>query len=295
MQRWAVFPAALCLMLLGGEAMDAAREALKVFAEKIMPALLPMMVLSRFYGMLPGGYDAKGLARLETIAFSFIAGSPAGAASAAELLQKDERFLSEAENLMAFCGVMSPLFFLGSLRSILGSWAGWVLLLCHWAGCLLTGLIISCSAKKPEPVEMQRKAAIQKPPASFPEIIASAMQGIISVLGAVLFFSIAAAVVENLLKRLFPALGGSGMVFAVLQALLEAGGGSIRVAVLGGISSLPLVCGLCSFGGLSIWMQCLMVTGKIIRPGRLLAIRLLHGALGYGICAAVIRFFPPGI
>ena len=55
---------------------------------------------------------------------------------------------------------------------------------------------------------------------------------------------------------------------------------------------LPLLCALCSFGGLSILMQNLLFLGKSIRPGRLLACRLLHGAAAYGICGLLVRLFP---
>ena len=50
--------------------------------------------------------------------------------------------------------------------------------------------------------------------------------------------------------------------------------------------------GFTSFGGLSILMQNLLFLGKSIRPGRLLACRLLHGAAAYGICGLLVRLFP---
>ena len=55
---------------------------------------------------------------------------------------------------------------------------------------------------------------------------------------------------------------------------------------------LPLLCALCSFGGLSILMQNLLFLGKSIRPGKLLLLRLLHGAAAYGVCRMLVRLFP---
>lgn len=41
------------------------------------------------------------------------------------------------EPLLAACGVMSPMFFTGTLAQWTGLRAGcWVLLLCHWTGAL---------------------------------------------------------------------------------------------------------------------------------------------------------------
>ena len=50
----------------------------------------------------------------------------------------------------------------------------------------------------------------------------------------------------------------------------------------------PLVCAMCGFGGLSLWLQSLMFVGEIISPAKLLAIRALHGAISYAVCAGAM-------
>ena len=79
---------------------------------------------------------------------------------------------------------------------------------------------------------------------------------------------------------------------ALLWALLEIGGGAHALLDVSPTPDLPLLCALCSFGGLSIWMQNLLFLGKSIRPGKLLLLRLLHGAAAYGVCRMLVRLFP---
>ena len=70
------------------------------------------------------------------------------------------------------------------------------------------------------------------------------------------------------------------------------GGGAHALLDASAAPDLPLLCALCSFGGLSIWMQNLLFLGKSIRPGKLLLLRLLHGAATYGICGLLVRLLP---
>ena len=73
---------------------------------------------------------------------------------------------------------------------------------------------------------------------------------------------------------------------------VEIGGGAHALLDVSPTPDLPLLCALCSFGGLSILMQNLLFLGKSIRPGKLLLVRLLHGAAAYGVCRMLVRLFP---
>ena len=71
---------------------------------------------------------------------------------------------------------------------------------------------------------------------------------------------------------------------SVLWAMLEIGSGAKAVIDAFGTPPTALLCGLCSFGGLSIWLQNLLFVGESIRPVRLLGMRALHGAVSYSLC-----------
>ena len=121
--------------------------------------------------------------------------------------------------------------------------------------------------------------------------IRDSSQAMLGVCGAMMVFSAASALLKSLLAWLFPEwVVLNGRLLAILWALMEIGGGTH--AVLSAYSQPPyaLLCALCSFGGLSIWLQNLLFAGKYIRPGRLLLMRALHGAAAYGLCSIVFPF-----
>ena len=108
-----------------------------------------------------------------------------------------------------------------------------------------------------------------------------------------MLFSILAALFRQGLSALLPGWAASHPELpAIFWAVLEVGGGAHALLDASAAPDLPLLCALCSFGGLSILMQNLLFLGKSIRPGRLLACRLLHGAAAYGICGLLVRLLP---
>ena len=55
---------------------------------------------------------------------------------------------------------------------------------------------------------------------------------------------------------------------------------------------MALLCALCSFGGLSIWLQNLLFVPECVRPAKLLCMRMLHGALSGGLALLIFTLFP---
>ena len=55
---------------------------------------------------------------------------------------------------------------------------------------------------------------------------------------------------------------------------------------------MALLCALCSFGGLSIWLQNLLFVPACVRPAKLLCVRMLHGALSGGLALLIFTLFP---
>lgn len=267
------------LLAFSGTAMDAARTALLCFGTGVLPALLPMMILEK---MLPNRtkteHSPKG-GCLGSVLFSFAAGSPASAQRAAELwkgLSSKGR-----ECLLCLTGVMSPMFFTGTLAGWTGNaHAARRMLALHWASAALTALIWKCLI--PQQSLQTQPSADQR--MSLPSAIGAAAQSMLGVCGAMMLFSVAAGVLRAVLERLFPLWTAQNTVLlSVVWAVLEIGGGAH--AVVQAFSSPPyaLLSALCAFGGLSIWMQNLLFCAQSIRPAKLLGMRMLHGALCYGL------------
>lgn len=267
-----IFPG-LCvsaLVLFSGEAMQAASQAAAVFGSGVMPALFPMMVVSR---LLPSGSGAL----VPEALFAFASGSPASAQRVRRLFDNG---LSQgrAEILLLLTGVMSPMFFTGTLAAWTGEQhTACAMLLLHWLSAILCAMLWSrfVPARQASPLSLPHEEKT-----GLSAAIVQSAQALMAVCGAMMLFSIAAGVLRAALSRLFPAFALEKL-FSLMHAVLEIGGGT--AAVLNAWEEPPyaLLSALCSFGGLSIWMQNLLFADKCIRPAKLLGMRALHGAVCY--------------
>lgn len=266
MPGWMAALAAAGVVLFSQEAMQAASLAAKIFAESVMPALFPMMVLGR---LLP---RAGGL--WATAAFGFAAGSPAAAQRVNDLWRSGQT--NQPEALLALTGVMSPLFFTGSIARWTGDGrSAFLLLLLHWLSAAIAAAVWRPFAK---PVGAQAPSEpIQA--ARLPEVIMQSAQSLLGVCGAMMLFSVLAGVGRAVLMRLFPV---PQRLMDLLWALMEIGGGASALAQ-GGEVPWALLGALCSFGGVSLWLQNVLFAPKCIRPAKLLWMRMLHGAVCYGL------------
>ncbi len=280
------------ILFFSDEAMHAACMAAQTFAAKVMPALFPMMVIG---GLMNHRSEQKQLRTSDVlfqISFAFCAGCPASTRRLAGLRLPDAQY----RIFLCFCGVMSPMFFTGTLASLLGRQNGWILLCCHWGSALLTGCVCavinkylptrSATAKPAQaPPSRSKSADPLSLPAALTESIQQASLSLLAVLGTMMFFSILASVLQGIVCCLFPQWAAAHTpTLAIGWAVLEIGGG--MVALLAKVPKLPLwaVCALCSFGGLSIWLQNLLFLSKQIHPAELLAWRALHGVIAGLLC-----------
>lgn len=292
-----IFGLAALMLLDSDTVLNAVNGAAGVFVRSVMPALFPMMVLNGLSARLSGRER-----RWMTVGFCWLAGSPASAQRLEGLRERGELPERALLPLAAATGVMSPLFFVGSLGSRLPNPAGgWLLLTAHWLGALAAAGLIHrlsrrfSSMEKAETVRPEQRTAAGRTSllAALPDSLRQAGTALLSVCGAMMLFSILAAFFRQGLSFLLPGwTADHPEVPALLWALLEIGGGAHALLGVSPTPDLPLLCALCSFGGLSIWMQNLLFLGKSIRPGKLLLLRLLHGAAAYGVCRMLVRLFP---
>lgn len=291
-----LFGLAALMLLDSGTVLDAVNGAAGLFVRSVMPALFPMMVLNGLCARL-GGREQRWM----TVCFCWLSGSPASAQRLEGLWERGGLAGRELLPMAAATGVMSPLFLVGSLGGRLPNPAGgWLMLTAHWLGALAAAGLIHrlsrrfSSMEKAEPVRPEERTAGR---ASLLEALPDSLRqtgpALLSVCGAMMLFSILAALFRQGLSALLPGWAAAHPEFpAILWAVLEIGGGAHALLDVSAAPDLPLLCALCSFGGLSILMQNLLFLGKSIRPGRLLACRLLHGAAAYGICGLLVRLLP---
>ncbi len=293
-----LFGLAALMLLDSGTVLNAVNGAAGVFVRSVMPALFPMMVLNGLCARL-GGREQRWM----TVCFCWLSGSPASAQRMEGLWKRGEVAGRELLPMAAVTGVMSPLFFVGSLGSRLpGTAAGWLLLAAHWLGALAAAGLVHglnhLSRRKTADAALPEERALRPAePVSLLEALPDSLRqtgpALLSVCGAMMLFSILAALFRQGLSALLPGWAAIHPELpAIFWAVLEVGGGAHALLDVSAAPDLPLLCALCSFGGLSILMQNLLFLGKSIRPGKLLACRLLHGAAAYGICGLLVRLFP---
>ena len=293
-----LFGLAALMLLDSGTVLDAVNGAAGLFVRSVMPALFPMMVLNGLSGHL-GGQEKRWM----TVCFCWLSGSPASAQRLEGLWKRGEVAGRELLPMAAVTGVMSPLFLVGSLGGRLPNPAGgWLMLTAHWLGALAAaGLTLGLnhlSRRKTADAALPEERALRPAePVSLlealPDSLRQAGPALLAVCGAMMLFSILAALFRQGLSALLPGWAASHPELpAIFWAVLEVGGGAHALLDVSAAPDLPLLCALCSFGGLSILMQNLLFLGKSIRPGRLLACRLLHGVAAYGICGLLVRLLP---
>lgn len=303
---WLCMIVTILLLLFSAETMLSAQETASTFVHSVMPALFPMMVVGSMISRNSSVFISRTKIFISHIMFGFMAGSPASTRQLAFVAEQQELSSKEYRMLLCMSGVMSPMFFTGVLASRLNSKIAWMMLGCHWSAALLTGGLYAGLAfsmqkfRRTAPKKLPftaKQTGNPTPPAPVSSIhsptFADALTGAIreaalaqlSILGAMMVFSILASILREVMLGLFPLWTAShGSVLSIGWSLMEIGGGILALLEEAPATPPWLVCGLCSFGGLSIWLQNLLFLDAKTHPAELLGFRILHGVIAMILC-----------
>ena len=257
------------LLLLPEVSAQAARDAMLLCAQTLIPSLFPFFVLSSLLiacgasellsALLSPlmrplfGLSGTGAAAL---ALGLCGGYPVGARTAAELVENGALSQEEGERLLAFCNNAGPGFLLGVCGAgvFSSSRAGAALYLIHVAAALCAGLL-TCRALPPVPhgTYPHKSAKAQHLSTAFPAAVQNALTGCLNVSAFVVFFTVLA----RLLLHFLPEAFASSLPCALLLGFL---------VLTSGVVSLPcsragfLACAaLLGWGGMSVHCQTLSV------------------------------------
>lgn len=243
--------------------MQATRSACALWANSVMPALFPYLVLSQLLASFLHN-------DILTIPLSMLGGSPAGA----RLISFSQVSKNKAQRLAALCATASPLYILGTLQG------GFRMLLAHWLGALAPWICIRILQGRSTQDEPQTCTESIKNRIIIPQAIADAAIAMLSVCGCMVMFSVLSAL-------FLCAIPMATWISTLLMCVLEMAGGCASILSLGlqEAQTAPLLCAAVSFGGLSIFMQnatFFKKTGVSLRT-QFLA-RILHACAAYGLC-----------
>ena len=295
--RWFKFLSGLALAALllsapQAAALGAARAMAQWYAS-VAPALFPFLALmplltcdeaATVYELLLGRamralFDLPGSAA-PALAVGMIAGSPAGAVAARRIAARSGMDRGQLQRLAVAGAGFSPAFLVGGVGAgMLGSAAlGWRLLL----GQLLTQLTLLVATRRLwrdrlQPVEPLPAEAEASP-------VRSAVLVALTVCGYMALFGALTGALRAWIGR-----GASNALLCLLDVpsgarLLAASGVEARIV-------LPLLAGMCGFGGICVAAQNLRaLKGCGIPAGEYLAARLLAAGLCAGFVALMARF-----
>ena len=276
--------------------------SLTIWKNNIFPSLFPFFVLSEimikygmteFVGNLLKPFMNKLFKIKSTAAFVFVmsilSGNPANAKYTRELYLNKDLNKNEATKILCFSCFANPLFILGtvSLLFLNNKEVGLLLLLCHYTGNIIIGLLLR--NYYPSPKEKEKVSLIKainamhqkrlKNKESFGEIITNSIlhsiDTLLLILGVMTMCLVITTIIDNNLN-----------LNSVLQSLLNGGVEMTQGLKYISMEDIPLKlkCVLSvmilSFGGLSVHMQIVSILSDTkIKYLPFLLSRILHSII----------------
>lgn len=313
--RWQalVLGALLALLFLYPQAaMQGVRTGLSLWANAVLPALLPFFVLTSLllesgalHALSPIVSPLCRLLRIPrnaggVLLAGWLSGAPNGARLAAALVARGELTSSETARLLSAITVTSPLFLVGTVGLALGNpLLGGLIYGIHLLAAICNGLLWRGHGPAPRPA-CKASAAPASPALlhALPEALRASCLTALFIGGAIAVFSALSSVLEAIgavaaLQRVLFFLLPPEAVEALLAGALEVSNGC-RIAAA---CALPLpvrasiLCALCAFGGLSVFCQAQVFLDGAVPARTYLLQRLTHAGLSFALCRGIWLFF----
>ena len=250
-----------------------ASDALNICFEMIVPSLFPfficagILIYSGFCEILAKSFQfcmyplfRVSPAGSSAFILGIVSGYPLGAITAGELYANSYLSKTEAERLLAFCNNSGPLFILGSVGIAIYTNIryGIALYVAHILAALTVGILFRFYGRNRHSAPPTRMTS---PERSVGEIFDIALQNgirnILTVCGAVLFFSVLSRLVLDILPL-------SGYASAIISGLLEFVTGTVKISglTIPVAQKLVLTSIIVGFAGISVHAQVMAVIAK---------------------------------
>ncbi len=285
--------------------LEAARTAIELCLDTIIPSLFPFFVCSGLLSSL--GFSAlcsrilsplmRKLFNLPgccALAFflGLVSGYPVGAYTAADLYSKGQCTKIEAEHMTAFCNNSGPLFVIGVVGTafLKSPVLGYFLYISHILSAVIVGFFLrfykaqerKFSRELPPSLEIPKKEAV----ISFGNVIDSSVFSTLKVCGFVIFFSVFTSTLPSIPLK------------PILYSTAEITGGINELSQLETSTSakLSLISFFLAFSGLSVLFQVSAIaTPKGISLCPYVFGKTLQGLLSALITNILVRFVPSTI
>ena len=297
--RALILPFFICLfifllLLFSKNNINAAKSGLSLWANSILPSLLPFFIATELLGYtnvvhLCGKLLSKIMRPIFNVpgegAFALlmgiISGYPVGAKIVANLKEKKLCNEIEAERLLAFTNTSGPLFIIGTVGiGMFYSFSiGLILFVTHLLSCLTVGFIFRWWGKSKEKYHRNTDCALPSSSLSFNNLgellsksILTSINTILMIGGFVVIFSIIISMLNttNILQaissQLFNLLGiPEVFTLSIITGFIEVTNGIsyISSTLAFSINLKIIICSfVLGFGGFSVLLQVLSITSK---------------------------------
>lgn len=260
------------LLLFPTQSAQAARDAMSLCFQTIIPSLFPFFVLSSLFiscGAANGfSHALRGVMRplfglsgagASALTLGLLGGYPVGVRTVIELFTSDALSRKEAERLLGFCNNAGPGFILGMCAGAVfhSPRTGLYLYLVHVSSAVLTGIILCRDL--PHCAQTRRAEKASSSDAFSVSIIPAAVQSSLSGILNVCAFVVLFMVLLRLFLLLLPSSASCHPLYPLLLGFVELSNGvaALSCSRLGFV----LCAALLAWGGLSVHAQTLSVLG----------------------------------
>lgn len=246
------------MLIYPNESLEFASNGLMIWFNKMIPTLLPFMILSGFMIRMNLTYDfirifsffLKPIFRINdlgiyVIVLGFLCGFPMGAKVITELYLKNEITRKEAEYLLSFCNNIGPIYFISFVLPTLKENRIVLFLMGMYGIPIIYGLILRRFLKIDYRKEKNKQNSNIRSNEFFinlDEAIAIALESITKLGGYMIFFNVLNLYIIHLIPK---------QIQSYIMAILEITNGITKIGNDNPIISLTLL----AFGGFSCFAQ----------------------------------------
>lgn len=288
-------------------------DGILLFCTAVLPALFPFFFFTKALTAL-GAADSfskvfkKPLKKLYNappisayiFVMSILSGYPVGAKLLSDCYKNGLIDAREARTVAAFTSTSGPLFIIGTVAVNMfhDKGLGFLIMLCHFAAALINGFIYRPYKKSSDITSITPLPSVQDNLMS--NLIYDAIISVLCVGGYIaifsmiidVFFNIGAMQIIAFLPSAFLNMIGVDAQLAkgIAAGLFEVTRGCLEISACSAKASitLPILCGIISFGGASIFAQSLnFITDCKISTMRFIAMKTTHAVIAVALASLV--------
>ena len=291
---------------------NSAYNGILIWAKAVLPALFPFFFITRlltelggikilanyFQGFMQKIFHINGIGAYVFL-MSIMSGYPVGAKVTSELYEKKLITKDEAARLVTFTSTSGPLFMIGTVGAgmFLSAKMGFIILLSHFLGAMLNGVLYRNYKYKPQQMQDKTKFTITTIPDNILEkSMLSAINSILIVGGYIAFFFILIdiltdigliSIISNSINSLFSLIGvNCDFSNSLVVGFIEMTRGCYELSTY--FTDYTIATTVCtfiiSFGGLSTMLQAMTFLQKCeIKIGFFFQQKMTHALLACAI------------